>query len=194
MSRVSKQQAQLNRAAIERESSRLFREKGINGVSVADLMAAAGLTHGGFYGHFPSKDALAAVACATAFEQSAARWKKRISDSADPKEALTSIVADYLCTRSRNAAGLGCPVSALATDVAREPTNRPVREAFLAGVNDLLEILVGLQPTQDESQARTQALGQLATLVGGLILARATSGDGVSEEFLSAARERLERD
>ena len=80
MPRVSREQTDINRLAIEDASSRLFREQGIKAVSVADLMAAAGLTHGGFYGHFESKDALAAVACAKAFEQSAGRWEKRLDD------------------------------------------------------------------------------------------------------------------
>ena len=74
MPRVSKEQTDLNRSAIENVSAKLFREKGFNGVSVSDLMAAAGLTHGGFYGHFSSKDELAAVACANAFDHAVERW------------------------------------------------------------------------------------------------------------------------
>jgi len=191
MSRVSRQQAELNRTAIEDTSSRLFREKGITGVSVADLMAAVGLTHGGFYGHFESKDALAAIACAKAFEQSTAKWNKRVSEHPDRAAALASIVDNYLSIKSRNGAGTGCPLSALAIDVAREPADKPVREAFLAGVNNLLEVLVGIQGTGDDTRDRTLALGQLSTMVGGLVLARATRGDKISDEFLAAAREQL---
>ena len=191
MSRVSREQAELNRTAIEDTSSRLFREKGITGVSVTDLMAAVGLTHGGFYGHFESKDALAAIACAKAFEQSVAKWHKRVGDHSDRTAALASIVDNYLSIKSRNGAGTGCPLSALAIDVAREPADKPVRDAFLTGVNNLLEILVGLQGAGDDTRDRTLALGQLSTMVGGLVLARATRGDRISEEFLAAAREQL---
>ncbi len=191
MSRVSREQSELNRTAIEDAASRLFREKGITGVSVADLMAAVGLTHGGFYGHFQSKNALAAIACAKAFEQSTAKWKKCVDDRPDHTAALASIVDNYLSVNSRNTAGAGCPLSALATDVAREAADKPVRDAFLAGVNNLLEILAGLQGTGDDTRDRTLALGQLSTMVGGLVLARATRGAKISNEFLAAAREQL---
>ena len=75
MPRVSREQTDKNRLLIEAASARLFKEHGFDGVSVADIMASAGLTHGGFYGHFESKDELAALACAKAFEESAARWR-----------------------------------------------------------------------------------------------------------------------
>ena len=83
MPRVSRAEAESHRQQITEASARLFKERGINGVSVADLMGAAGLTHGGFYGHFESKDALAGVAVAHAFEQSAERWRKRAAGKPD---------------------------------------------------------------------------------------------------------------
>ena len=191
MARVSREKTGRNRIAIEAASSRLFREQGINGVSVSDLMAAAGLTHGGFYGHFASKDALVAIACARAFESSAAAWKKRSRKNPDRDAAWADIVVGYLSARSRNASGAGCPLAALAVDVAREPADKPVRQAYLAGLNDLLEISVGLQRSGDAQQDRGHALAQLSTMVGALVLARATQGDPVSDEFLVAARQQL---
>lgn len=191
MSRVSREQAELNRIAIEDASSRLFKEKGIAGVSVADLMASVGLTHGGFYGHFQSKDELAAIACAKAFDQSTARWKKRVEDHPDRAAALASIIDNYLSIESRNSVGTGCPLSALAIDVARESEDKPVHDAFLTGVNNLLEIMVGLQGTGSDAHDRMRALGLISTMVGGLVLARATRGDNISDEFLVAAREQL---
>ena len=191
MARVSRAQAGRNRIAIEEASSRLFREQGINGVSVADLMAAAGLTHGGFYGHFESKDALAAIACARAFANSAAAWKKRSRKNPDRDAARAAIIAGYLSARSRNASGIGCPLAALAADVAREPADKPVRQAYLAGLNELLEIFAGLQRSADAERDRSRALAELSTMVGALVLARATQGDRVSDEFLVAARQQL---
>ncbi|MUZ66470.1 TetR family transcriptional regulator, partial [Agrobacterium vitis] len=96
MPRVSREQTKLNRHAIEEASSRLFRERGIDAVSVADLMGAAGLTTGGFYGHFASKDELAGVACNIAFDDAARRWRKRMIGKKDIKAAFGAIVDGYL--------------------------------------------------------------------------------------------------
>ncbi|MDR3669666.1 MAG: TetR/AcrR family transcriptional regulator [Holophaga sp.] len=189
MARVSRAQSDRNRQTIEAVSARLFREQGLRGVSVDDLMAAAGLTHGGFYGHFESKDALAAVACTQAFKQSASRWQERIQGKERPA-ALKAIVDAYLSKRSRDDPGNSCPVTALAGDVAREPADKPIHAAFTAGIKEQLAVLASLQGPET---ARDQALVQLSTLVGALLLARATSGDALSQRFLDAARDDLQR-
>jgi TetR/AcrR family transcriptional repressor of nem operon len=191
MPRVSRAQTDSNRAAIEETSARLFREQGIKNVSVADLMAAVGLTHGGFYGHFASKDALAAVACEHAFGQAHARWTARVASQPSPEAALQHLIQSYLRPESRDNAGNGCPLPALAGDVAREPADKPVRAAYLAGLNDLLSVLLPLQGTGDAATDRSQALAQLSTLVGALLLSRATQGDAISDELLAAARSQL---
>ncbi len=193
MPRVSREQTIKNRAAIEDVSSRLFREQGFKGVSVADLMAAAGLTHGGFYGHFSSKDALAGLACGKAFENSAQRWEQRISEHADPRAAFGAIVNAYLAPSSRDNAGDGCPAAALAGDVAREAQDMPARAAYLAGIKVLVEKLAALSHQSDPAACMDQALVQLATLAGALMLARATSGDPLSDHLLAAVRHFLNR-
>jgi TetR/AcrR family transcriptional regulator, transcriptional repressor for nem operon len=169
----------------------LFRERGIGGVSVADLMAAAGLTHGGFYGHFDSKDALAAAACDCAFAVSVDRWKKRVVDSHGKEAARRSIVDNFLSVKSRNSPGQSCPTAGLAVDVARESEDAPVRPVFAEGLEQLLHILEALQAGREASEDRRESLADLATLVGAQILARATSQIALSEELLSAARVRL---
>jgi TetR/AcrR family transcriptional repressor of nem operon len=191
MPRVSREQADSHRLAITDASARLFRERGLKGVSVADLMAAAGLTHGGFYGHFESKDALAAEAVAKAFEQSGARWKKRMAGKADPREAMTALIEGYLSPQARNSPGTSCPTAALVGDVAREPADAPVRAAYRAGVDGMLRVLSSLQQTGNAGADRTQALVELSTMVGALVLARATAGTALSDELLDAAREHL---
>jgi TetR/AcrR family transcriptional repressor of nem operon len=191
MPRVSKQQTESNLRAITEASSRLFRERGIKGVSVADLMAAAGLTHGGFYGHFESKEALAAAACRAAFEGSVVRWKARVAASADGAAARALLVERYVSANSRGSPGMSCPTAALAVDVAREPAESPVRAAFVAGNAALIDILASVQGAQDAGVARRDALADFATMVGALVLARATAGDAISDEFLKAGRERL---
>ncbi|MEP6503958.1 MAG: TetR family transcriptional regulator, partial [Betaproteobacteria bacterium] len=112
MPRVTRAEADHHRAAITDASARLFKEHGLKGVSVADLMGAAGLTHGGFYGHFESKDALAGVAVAHAYEQAAQRWHRRIAGKADDA-ARAALVEAYLTPQSLKNVGLGCPTVAL---------------------------------------------------------------------------------
>ncbi|HRO53290.1 MAG TPA: TetR/AcrR family transcriptional regulator [Alicycliphilus sp.] len=190
MPRVSRAETEKNRAAIERASSQLIRERGL-GVSVADLMGAAGLTHGGFYGHFQSKDELKAIACASALAESAERWKKRMAKK-DPEQARAALVEGYLTERNRSAPGTGCPLAALAVDVAREERGKPVRAAFNDGLEQLIELLTATQPCAlDEAARRSGALAQMATLVGAMVLARATSDSPLSDELLAAARENL---
>jgi len=189
MPRVSREQADKNRAAIEAASSRLFRERGLDGVTVADLMAAAGLTHGGFYGHFESKDALAALACEQAFDEAAGRWTAQ-GDKHGKTGARTAIHDGYLNAAHRDNPGKGCPAVALAADVARHDENSAVRDAYVAGVKQLLAALAAVQDETGPAARRT-AMAQLATMVGALTLARATRGDAVSGQILSAAREFL---
>lgn len=155
-------------------------------------MGAAGLTHGGFYGHFQSKDELAAVACANAFEGSIERWKKRIAEAQDCEAALAALFQGYLTARNRSAPGKSCPLAALAVDVSREDSDKPVRAAFNDGLEQLIELLASVQPPSLKNEAqRASALAQLSTMVGAMVLARATNGSPLSEELLTAAREHL---
>jgi TetR/AcrR family transcriptional repressor of nem operon len=203
MPRVSRAQTEKNRETIELVAARLFREQGINGISVVDLMAAAGLTHGGFYGHFDSKDTLAAIACGKAFEQSATRIAQKIAGAADPQTALSAITDAYLLGAHRDNPGHGCPAVALAADIAREAPDKPVRAVYLAGVRQLLASLAGLSPAlpapaggctakrgagASAAAAEQEAMMQLTALVGAVTLARATAGDPLSESFLEAGR------
>src|ERR1700736_5877138 len=120
--KVSREQAAENRARVIEVAGRLFREKGFNGVGVADIMKGAGLTHGGFYGQFASKDDLAIKACAQTLDRSVARWT-RLAAGDDP---LAAIVTSYLAPSHRNAPGSGCAMSALSADAAPEADARRV--------------------------------------------------------------------
>src|SRR3954464_10185115 len=117
MPRVSRAEAESHREQITEASARLFRERGIKGVSVADLMGAAGLTHGGFYGHFESKDALAGIAVAHACAEAVERWNRRIAGKPDAASGRAALVEAYLTQQSLHNVGLGCPTVALAGDV-----------------------------------------------------------------------------
>ncbi|MCQ8234532.1 TetR family transcriptional regulator [Pectobacterium carotovorum] len=189
MARVSKQQMERNREEIIQVSSQLFRERGLNGVSVNDLMAAAGLTHGGFYGHFASKDELAAIASRKALEDSRSRWQE-ITQHADQPD-LQTMVEHYLSPAHRDGAKDGCALTALASDIARESEDKPVREVYLSGVRAMLDRLESLSTIEDKEQRRLHALAQFALLSGALTLARATAGDPLSDDFLIAAKKAL---
>jgi TetR/AcrR family transcriptional regulator, transcriptional repressor for nem operon len=191
MPRVSRAQADSHREQITDASARLFKERGLKAVSVADLMGAAGLTHGGFYGHFESKDALAGIAVAHAFEQSAERWHKRIAGKPDDVARRAALVDKFLTAQSLKDVGMGCPTVALATDVAREPVTAPIRAAYLDGLEGLVQILADVEDGPDAPARRSAALADYATMAGALLLARATEGAPLSAELLAAARERL---
>ena len=191
MPRVSRAEAESHREQITEASARLFRERGINGVSVADLMGAAGLTHGGFYGHFESKDALAGVAVARAFEQSAERWNKRIAAEPDDAARRAVLVDKFLTHKSMKDVGMGCPSVSMAGDVAREPAAAPIRTAYHDGLETLVQILASVEEGPDDAAKRRAALADFATLAGAMMLARATEGAPLSAEILAAARARL---
>ncbi len=191
MPRVSLQQTDQNRIAIEKASARLFREKGLQGVSVAEVMAAAGLTHGGFYGHFSSKDGLAAVACAKAFEGSGAYWDRRFAELPDRDSRRHAYVEAYLSPGTRDRPGQTCAGAALAGDVARAASDAPVRPAYLAGLKAMVARLAALQPDAGTPQAERRAAAELAQMVGALLLSRATKGDPLSDQLLDCAREAL---
>jgi TetR/AcrR family transcriptional regulator, transcriptional repressor for nem operon len=187
--RVSRAQAEKNRDAIERASSRLFREQGLR-ASVSDVMGAAGLTHGGFYGHFRSKDELAGTACASAFAESVERWRRRIGRADSRRAARRTLIERYLTSEHRDSAGTGCPLATLAADVGRESREKPVRRSFHQGLEQLMELLTQVQPHRGK-RAREQALVELSTLVGSMVLARATSGLSLSDEFIGTTRRAL---
>lgn len=187
MGRVSKEQMEQNRENIIKTSSELFRERGLDGVSLNDIMAAVGLTHGGFYGHFRSKDELEAVACQRAFDDS------RESFSASGITTFDEFVDYYLSADHRNNMGSGCTVSALVSDVLRKPPEKPVREIYNNGVKMMAEQMAAIQGNAPDSTPTDCNLAQLSLITGALMLSRATEGDELSERFLKAARNYLNK-
>ena len=131
--RYSKEHKQETHARIVRKASVRLREKGAHGVGVADLMKEAGLTHGGFYAHFDSRDALVIEAFAHAMDRSTERWRKMVSET-PPEKRLATMVENYLTASHRDDAGHGCAVPALSADIAREsPRTRKAFAAKLVG-------------------------------------------------------------
>lgn len=179
--KVSREQAAENRARVIEVAGKLFREKGFDGIGVAEIMKGAGLTHGGFYGQFESKDDLAAQACAQSLDRSVARWT-RLAAGEDP---LAAIVTSYLATSHRNAPGSGCAMSALSADAVRQPD--AVRGVFTQALQSFAAILTKLVPGASRAARRRKALATMAGLVGAVILSRAVNDAGLSDEILKAA-------
>jgi len=186
--RVSREQAAQNRERIVETASRLFREKGYDGIGVADLMKSAGLTHGGFYGHFASKEDLLAEAFGKAMEHSAERWRELLADKpADPRAAVAHM---YLTAKHRDNPGKGCALAALGPDVSR--VGPEVRQAMSDSFQSQLESLAQALPG-DPSQQRRDAIATYAALVGGLVLARSVADKKQSDEILAAVLSSLEQ-
>jgi len=173
--RISKEQAAENRERVVDAASGLFRERGFDGVAVAELMRTAGFTHGGFYNHFPTKEALAAEALSRAFDEMAV-VRARAGD-------MPEMLRGYLSKTARRAPGKTCPAAALAGDVARQPA--PVREAFAGGVEGMIQTFADQIGGPD---ARKRATALLAQMVGGLMLSRGVPDDHpLADEILKAA-------
>ena len=192
MPRVSKKQAAENHTAVIEAAARLFKARGIQGVSVPELMAEAGLTHGAFYGHFDSKEDLAVVACEHAFAEKKALYADVAErHQGDKPAAFAEFVGRYTAKSHRDQPGLGCPVAALADDAARGEFKGPLRKAFAAGAEGMVDGVSAMLSGRGKASRREEALANVALLVGSLVLARATKGQPISDEFLLAAREAL---
>lgn len=181
--RVSRAQAEENRRHVIEVAGRLFRERGVDGIGLNDLMAAAGLTRGAFYGQFDSKEALVVEASERALAGNAQRWSAVIAES--PEHPFAAVVAFYLSNRHRQAIGNGCALAALAADAAR--SGAALGPVFEAGVEAHLGILASLQSELPEEEAQDRAIATLATMVGALLLSRAVGGTSLSARILDAA-------
>jgi TetR/AcrR family transcriptional regulator, transcriptional repressor for nem operon len=177
--RVNRETMAAHRAAILRHAGRLFRQRGIDGVAVADITGAAGLTHGAFYGHFPSKTALAAESCRHSLEYSARHWRELAAAAKQTgQDPLAVLIDSYLTPEKRDSPETSCMLASLGPEVSREPSLRP---ALAAGVNALTDVLRELiaerRPTATTNEHAKSALAVLAALSGGLNLARALAAD-----------------
>ncbi|CAB3790358.1 TetR/AcrR family transcriptional regulator [Paraburkholderia fynbosensis] len=182
--KITKAQAQANRERVVETASRLFRERGYDGVGVADLMAAAGFTHGGFYKQFRSKADLMAESAACGIAQTVA-----LSEDVDAPE----FVRYYLSREHRDARATGCTMAALGGDAARQP--QAVRATFAAGIESLLAALSpegNALDGVDPSQARARSLDILAHAVGAIVMSRACPDDSpLADEILAVCRDEI---
>ncbi|HKS19709.1 MAG TPA: TetR/AcrR family transcriptional regulator [Bradyrhizobium sp.] len=184
--RYSKEHKQETHARIVKKASVRLREKGAHGIGVADLMKEAGLTHGGFYAHFDSRDALVIEAFAYAMDRSTEHWRK-LAEQTPPAKRLATIVESYLTPVHRDDPGHGCAVPALGAEIARESPK--TRKAFAAKLEQMIEMMADHMPGVPRKAARKRAMATLATMTGALMLSRIAGNGEFSDEILSAGRE-----
>ena len=184
--KVTKEKAAENRAALVRAASRLFRERGIDGVGVAEISKKAGLTHGALYAQFPSKEALAAEA----FASSANRGLERMTGGRDGRPAtLTDFLDHYLSFDHRDNLATSCPMSASASEIGRQ--DKVVGERFTEGFEQFVALIergLGASPVKAVNHQR--ALAMMAALIGGVAASRAVAKTNpkLSNEILQAVR------
>ena len=184
--RYSKEHKQETHDRIVRKASVRLREKGAHGIGVADLMKEAGLTHGGFYAHFDSREALVIEAFNYAMDRATERWRKTAEQTPSEKRFAT-IVESYLTTIHRDDPGHGCAVPSLGPEIARESAK--TRKAFAARLDEMIEMMADQLPELPRKAAREQAIAALSTMAGALVLSRVAGTGEFSEEILGVARE-----
>lgn len=177
--KVSRAQAEENRERILDNAAQLFRERGFDGIGLNELMQSAGLTRGGFYGHFESKDDLAAQALARALASNREQWRQQTDRS------LQAWIRNYLSDTHRDEPGAGCGLAALAADVAR--SGPAVRAVFTGGVRNLVGAIEPQMPGPGSGERHAQALALVSTLVGAVVLSRAVDDEGLARELREAA-------
>jgi TetR/AcrR family transcriptional repressor of nem operon len=183
--RYSREHKLETHARIVRKASVRLREKGAHGVGVADLMKEAGLTHGGFYAHFDSREALVIEAFAHAMDRSTDRWRK-LAEQTAPDKRLATIVDSYLTPIHRDDPGHGCAIATLSAEIARESPR--TRKAFAAKLEQMIDMLAEQIPDVPRKAARKQAMAAIATMMGTLVLARVAGNGEFSDEILGAGR------
>ena len=188
--RVSREKFVESRERILDAAATLFREKGFDGIGLVDIMKAAGLTHGGFYGHFGSKEDLEAQTLGLALARSVTDWSQLVDSAA--ARPLATLAGQYLTPDHRENVGEGCPFAALGADTARR--GERVRSAFTAGLEPFLALLSNVVPGRSKAQRRRKAIATLAEMVGAMILARAVNHPALSAEILAAASLDLSED
>ena len=168
-------------------ASKRFREKGLAGVGIAELMKEAGLTVGGFYKHFDSRDDLVAQAVSSAF----GGWQRRVdtAKSGGPSVSLAKLIDEYLNETHRDNPGSGCAFSALAPEIAR--SDKRTRSLTSDQVRSDIRLIATLLPGRDNRTARSRAILVFSALVGAMSLARAVSDEALSREILETVGELL---
>lgn len=165
-------------------AARAIRRSGYDGTSVADIMKQAGLTHGGFYAHFPSREAMLAEAADRAGADAVAA-SARVAATAPPDQALQRMMLAYLCKEHVNSLENGCPVAALGSEMPRQAPE--VRRAATLRIKEMIDVVARHLPNWGQAGAHEQALVLVSAMVGTLVLARAVDDPKLSDALLASA-------
>jgi TetR/AcrR family transcriptional repressor of nem operon len=184
--RYSKEHKQETHERIVKRAAVRLREKGAHGIGVADLMKEAGLTHGGFYAHFDSREALVIEAVGHIMDRSTERWRQ-LGEQTPPERRLATIVDSYLSASHRDDPGHGCAVPTLGAEIARESPK--TRKAFAAKLEQMIDVLASVMPDVPPKAARKQAIAMLSTMMGTVVMSRIAGSGEFSEEILASGRE-----
>jgi len=184
--RYSKEHKQETHARIVKKASVRLREKGAHGIGVADLMKEAGLTHGGFYAHFDSREALVIEAFGYAMDRASEHWRNMTAEI-PPEKRLSAIVDSYVSATHRDDPGRGCAVPTLGAEIARESAK--TRKAFAAKLDQMIDLVADQIPDVPRKTARRQAMGTMATMMGALVMSRVAGSGELSDEILASGRE-----
>jgi TetR/AcrR family transcriptional regulator, transcriptional repressor for nem operon len=178
------------RARLLQEAAATLRAVGPNGIGIAGLMAKVGLTHGGFYAHFKSKDDLVAAAVDGMFGDSRAMFESR-TQGHTPADGLARYIDAYLSAQHRDRTDHGCPLPCLSGELARLPG--PARDRFAQGASGLARQIAGLLEKLGTPDAEPAAVSMVSEMVGALALARVEPDRDQSDRILRASREGLKR-
>ncbi len=184
--RYSKEHKQETHTRIVKKASVRLREKGAHGIGVADLMKEAGLTHGGFYAHFDSREALVIEAFGYAMDRASEHWRNMTADI-PPEKRLSAIVESYVSATHRDDPGRGCAVPTLGAEIARESAK--TRKAFAAKLDQMIDLVADQIPDVPKKTARRLAMGTMATMMGSLVMSRVAGSGELSDEILASGRE-----
>jgi TetR/AcrR family transcriptional repressor of nem operon len=180
--RKSRQEAAQTRQRIVEAASVEFREKGLDGAGLADLMSAAGLTHGGFYKHFDSKDQVIEESVSLAIQE-------LLGAASSTTQSRNAFVADFLSVSHRDDAGSGCPFVALGSELARSPPK--VRDAVTEGFTKLIEAMARQYGDLPPTAARKKAMVTWSTMIGAALMSRVVNDPKLSGSILLEARKHL---
>jgi TetR/AcrR family transcriptional repressor of nem operon len=189
--RRTKQQTTETRQQIVKSASALFRERGVDGVSVAEVVDKAGLTHGGFYKHFESKEALLTEAIADAFANSMCAWEETIAKQADNQLTIQALINLYLSENHLNDTAFGCPAAALGTEIARHEGG--TKKCFAEGIKGMIGAFEKQLEGKNASDRKDLAVATVACLVGTMMIARCAENDKTAQSYTEASNKTLLR-
>jgi len=187
--RVTRVQAEENRQKVINVASRLFRERGFDGIGLKDVMEGAGMTQGAFYKQFASKEDLITQASGRALETTTRKCLAAIANN--PDDPLGAVMAYYLGKKHRDDVMDGCPMVALGSDAVRQGAG--VKASFEAGINAHLNVLQSSIFAAGDKRPDSKAMTILSMMVGALLLSRVVNDPGLAQAFLDTAVEQVRK-